>query len=507
VDTGNELENSPADGAIEENDALSAEAGRRCRRLLLIAGMVAFGLAVGIYLTRAFTHPMSEWMDPVDLRVYRFGGLIAAHVRPWYEPHRGSPLYGWPGYEQLKFTYTPFASMVFIVATLLPLVTVERLSLAVNTVMMLAAIWVTFNAAGWPTLGRTASRPANRTASRTVGRAELASRVGVTLLTGGLMFWSEPVQRTLYLGQIELILMALIMWDLGQPDRRLFKGAGVGVAAGIKLVPLIFIPYLLLTRRFRQAFVAAGTFALTVVIGFAVDPADSARWWIGGVFAQGSRTGFIGWEGNQSLRALITRFAGSVAAGQDPWLLAAAVTVVVGLTAAVLLDRAGHRVVAVLTCALTGLLGSPISWDHHWVWVVPGVAVAISYAARLRGRMRWACAAVGGAIALGYFAWPGRLWGEPADLGGFSLGLIWAPPNTNPGTYDQFGDRPWYVEYHWHGLELLTGNLYVLVGIALFIGLVALSLRLARHRPATLSQITARTLASSSNGAQKVSMK
>jgi alpha-1,2-mannosyltransferase len=456
---------------------------------LALTGLVAFGVAAGIYVWYALTHRMPDWMEPVDLRVYRFGGFIAAHVRPWYQPHRAAPLYDWPGFEKLKFTYTPFAAIVFIAATVLPLRTTEYLSLAVNTLATLAAIWVTFAAVGWPG-----------------GRRSVAGRAGITLLAGSLIFWIEPVQRTLFLGQIELILMALIMWDLCQPDRRWWKGAGVGVAAGIKLVPLIFIPYLLLTRRFKQAAVAAGSFAVTVVIGFAADPADSTKWWFGGLFAQGSRTGFIGWEGNQSLLGLITRLAGSVAGGQRLWIWVVIPVIVVGLATAVLLDRAGHRVVAVLACALTGILASPISWDHHWVWVVPAVGAAMAYAARARGLLRLAHAATAALLLGVFFAWPGSLWGEPNDLGGFSLGLIWAPPNTNPGTYYRLGDRPWFAEYHWHGLQLLTGNLYVLTGVGLLLLLAGTSVWLARHRPVTQSATTAATPTSNSIGAPNVSM-
>jgi alpha-1,2-mannosyltransferase len=426
-------------------------------------------------------------MDPVDLRVYRFGGFIAAHVWPWYQHRRAAPLYDWPGFEELKFTYTPFAAIVFIAATVLPLHVLEHVSMAVNTVAMLTGIWVTFAAVGWPVQGR-------------------ARQAGLVLLTGGVLFWTEPVQRVLYLGQIELILMALIMWDTGQPDRRWWKGAGIGLAAGIKLVPLIFIPYLLLTRRFRQAAVAAGTFVLTIAIGFAADPADSARWWLGGLFFQGSRTGFTGWEGNQSLRGLITRLAGSVAGGEYPWLAAAVVTVVIGLAASVLFDRAGHRTVAVLTCALTGVLVSPISWDHHWVWIVPGVTAAVAYAARTTGVVRWANASLAAVMTLVFFGWPGSLWGQANDLAGFSLGLIWAPPNTNPGTYYRLGDQPWFAEYHWHGLQLLTGNLYVLTGIGLLITLAVISVGLSRHRPDTQSQASQPAPASSTTGVQTVSI-
>ena len=66
--------------------------------------------------------------------------------------------------------------------------------------------------------------------------------------------------RTIYLGQVNLVLLALILWDLSQPDTgksRWWKGFGTGIAAGIKLTPLIFIPYLLVARKFRQAAMAA----------------------------------------------------------------------------------------------------------------------------------------------------------------------------------------------------------------------------------------------------------
>ncbi len=332
----------------------------------------------------------------------------------------------------------------------------QTLSVIASILAFLATIWVTLGA-----LGYRATR----------------SRVGGALLLAAVLFWTEPVQRTIFLGQVELVLMALIMWDMCQPDRRWWKGAGVGIAAGIKLIPLIFIPYLLLTRRYRQAGIAAGTFAATVALGFIVRPADSRAWWLGGLFARGSRTGFVGWEGNQSLQAVITRLAGSVAAGQPIWLAAAGVTLVAGLASAVALSRAGHPAVGVLTCALTGLLVSPVSWDHHWVWIVPGVTVLACYGLRARGALRWAFLA-GAILVTGLFgAWPGFLWGQPIDLGAFSEGFIWAPPNTTPGTFAKLGDQASYAEYHWSGWQLIAGNLYVLTGLAIFVLIVALAVR------------------------------
>ena len=139
--------------------------------------------------------------------------------------------------------------------------------------------------------------------------------------------------------------MALIIWDLCQPDTRAsrwWKGLGVGIAAGIKLVPLIFIPYLLLTRRFRQAGMAAAGFAATVAVGFTLLPADSGKWWLRGLFFNGGRTGLVGWEGNQSLgaphpaaRQRGGRPADLAGRGRD--------RLAVGLACAGVLDSAGAR--------------------------------------------------------------------------------------------------------------------------------------------------------------------
>ena len=293
--------------------------------------------------------------------------------------------------------------------------------------------------------------------------------------------------------------MAAIIWDLTQVEftangkRRWWAGAVTGVAAGIKLVPLIFVPYLLLTKQVQGGGHDRGRL-----------PGDrrssgsrSCRTTrpsggcTGMVFSDGNRTGFTGWAGNQSLRAIITRFAGSINAGTKPWLVAAFVAVVLGIVAAALLYRAGHSMVALLTVALTGLLASPISWDHHWVWVAPGVAVAGHYAirawrAREKWRARWIAALAAGIIFV-YGAWPDALWEHARNLGKFSLGFLWAQKNTSPILFSQHGDQPQYVEYHWHGFQLLWGNIYILGGIALLLILVGIAVKLRHVAPAPRS--------------------
>jgi alpha-1,2-mannosyltransferase len=325
-----------------------------------------------------------------------------------------------------------------------------------------------------------------------LGYRDRRVRLGGALLGAAVGLLTEPVYRTMYLGQINLLLMAAIIWDLSQPDTRRWKGVATGLAAAIKLTPLVFIPYLILTRRFRAAAVVTGTFLATIVLGFVILPGDSKDYWLHGLFIQDGRTGFVGWTGNQSLRAIATRLAGSIHAGTVPWLILALVATVVGLWAAVVLDRAGHMMLGLLTAALVGLLDSPISWDHHWVWVVPGLMVAGHYAVQAwqagKRRVSVGCAGVAAALLLIFASWPGSLWGvSTAGAGDFTKGLIWAGPYTPVKTYIAIGDQPWFKEYHWTGREILAGNAYVLAGVALLILLAIIAHRARRqHRQADL---------------------
>ncbi len=437
--------------------------------LLLLVGAAAFAVALGGYVIYTVIHPKSYTMDPVDLAVYRAGGLIVRHIRSDYNPHLAAPLYDWVGYGKLHlpFTYPPFAAIAFALVSFVPYQLSLKLSVAVDIIALLAALWFTLGGLGYR-----------------AGKV----RLGATLLGTAVVFWTEPVLRTIYLGQVNLVLMALIVWDLTQPDTdksRWWKGFGTGIAAGIKLVPLIFIPYLLVARKFRQAAMAGAGFAFSVLLGFVIMPADSAKWWFTGLFAEGGRTGFIGWAGNQSLEGIIVRLIGSVHDAAPVWLAVALLVGLAGVVAAGFLDRKGRAMLALLTAALTGLLVSPISWDHHWVWIAPAVVVAGHYAVQAWRRgakpRAWACGIGAVAIAVWFGAWPTSLFHvKPPNLGNDSLGLVWIPKNTEPYYYEWYGDQRWFSEYHWHGLALITGNAYILAGLAMFAVLLAASLLMPR---------------------------
>ena len=440
-------------------------------RWLLPAGALLLAAVLAAYLADLVTH-LSYMAAMRDLVVYREGGLIVRHVSPAYDPHRTSPLYDWTGQNGVQFTYPPFAAVVFAVGSVLSWTAMRWAMTLASLAALGLSLWLVFGALGY--------------------RDRPAVRLGATLGVSALALATEPVQQTLALGQVNLLLMLLVVADLltagaltpgGSKGRtRWWHGLGIGIAAGVKLTPLIFIPYLLLIRRYRQAATATGVFAATAALGYALLPRDSSTYWAHGLFLKANRIVFLGTRGNQSLRGVLTRLAGSVSEGTVPWIVAAILIAIAGLAAAALLYRARQPVPAMLACALTGLLVSPLSWDHHWVWVAPGIALLAHLgAAAARGLVRAAWWAAAACLFLIFASWP-QFW----NLGQSGLtpaGLGWYAP----GTYFATGSKPWYHEFHWHGLQLLAGNSAVLTGLACLAALVvAAVLCRTRERPREL---------------------
>jgi alpha-1,2-mannosyltransferase len=256
--------------------------------------------------------------------------------------------------------------------------------------------------------------------------------------------------------------------DLALPDRIKGKGIGIGLAAGIKLTPLIFIPYLLFTRRAKAAAVSALTFAVTVGLGFALLPRASTVYW-GGQFFRSRKQFHLD---NQSLNGVILRLTHAGPDAHEYWLVAAVIVGIAGLATSILASRRGHELLGLAACAATGLLVSPISWSHHYVYVVPALVLAAYGPRRLGYRI------LGAALLVGLFGW----WPVPiGNQGGYDpkaqllpRGLLLLAPNR--GNYGA-------VEFTWRGLELIVGNYYVIT-LLVFIAATACALvRTRRIRP------------------------
>ncbi len=413
------------------------------RRILgsvgLILAALFFALALTAYLVDQAVHPRGV-LTWYDLNVYNDAGLITRQLP--------SILYTWELQPGVQFTYTPFAALVFAGGSLVPFLTLRW----IMTIASLAAIPLT----AWLTLGAMGRRG--------------AGRIGAALAVSALALWTEPVVRALYLGQIEPLLMLLVVWDLTRPDSKRWKGIGIGIAAGIKLAPLLFIPYLLLAGKVRQAAIAAGTFLATIVLGFIALPGPSASYWLTGYFMRPGRTGSVRSLVDQSLLGLLARLYGNVVPAQPVWLPLALAVAVGGLVGGAILTRTGRQAQGWTLVGITSVLVSPISWDHHWVWLVPVLAMLAGLAMKARPLARSAYLAAIVLIAAVTAAWPWQFSGPQAYIPERGLlGWFVQPPEVTQIVVV-------------HGWQLLTWNLWIAVGIVIYLGLLAAAVRARRTR-------------------------
>ena len=321
---------------------------------LLAAGVVAFAVSIAGLITLFVAWPAELW-TMVDVQVYVWGGHMA---RLQGTPYQGAfQIYN----LHLYFTYPPMAAAVFWVVSDLPLAVVKWLITSASVASLAGVTWLS-----WGKLGYRRTR----------------GRLGATLLVTAIALWLEPVQQTLAFGQVNAVLMLVVVADLCLPDGSLLKGVGVGLAAGFKLTPLIFVPYLLLTRRYRAAVVALGTFGFTIAASDVLLPKAAHQFWARWTFLKLSRVGNVAYIGNQSLYGAVIRLLGSTRTAHPYYLGAATVIGLAGLLLAAGLSWRGHELAGVVTCALTGLLVSPVSWSHHWVWIVPTLVVLTDLAVR-----------------------------------------------------------------------------------------------------------------------------
>ncbi|WP_189060446.1 glycosyltransferase 87 family protein [Longimycelium tulufanense] len=353
----------------------------------------------------------------IDLEVYQAGGATVVH---------GTPLYDAGVVADLKFTYPPFAALLFAPLAFLPLWGLRIVWTLANLALLVYVVWQ---------------------CGRHLGMRADTRLLGLTMMLTGLAFWLVPVRTTFYLGQINIVLLALVAWDLLGRRRSGWQGVGVGIAAAIKLTPLIFIVYLAITRRIRAACVAVVAFAATVVASFVLVPSDAVKYWLHGTFAAADRVADVAAIGNQSLRGMLERFAAGEAASPWVWLASTGMVGVLGLAVASSTHRRGHELLGLTLCGLCATVVSPFSWQHHWVWFAP-LLVFLVHRAITGSSSCWGLAAV---LYVATFAWL-------TDFPSPSSGLI-----PNSGLVSLEPDQP--------VLAFLTGNAYVLV----FVGALGLT--------------------------------
>ena len=275
------------------------------------------------------------------------GGAAVLHGEDLYRLRPG----------ELPFTYPPFAAVLLTALAAVPfgaaVVLLTGASVAALPVTLYLALRLSRSGEPGPPGG--------------------GSALAVALAAGAAVIWLDPARAALGYGQVDILLAAAVLYDLALPDSSRLKGAAIGLAAGIKLTPAIFVAYLLMTRRYRAAATAAAVFAATVAAGFAVIPASSAWYWAG-EFANPGHVSPVKDPENQSLLGVLSRTLHTVNV-LPLWLPLAAAVTSPGWRwrpqPAAADDALGFSL-----CAVTGLLVSPISWTHHWVIAIPALLVA-----------------------------------------------------------------------------------------------------------------------------------
>ncbi|MDC0769002.1 glycosyltransferase 87 family protein [Streptomyces sp. HD] len=306
-------------------------------------GRLALVLVLAAAVT-VFTATVPLLRDWFDLRVYY--GTIDSWI------HHGGRIYDYqvPG-TTYGFTYPPFAAVVMLPMALVDLQVAIAVALLLNLAALAFALRVLAGRA-WQRYGW----------------------YGWALAVCALALF-EPLRDTFSFGQVNILLLALVLLDrwLLATGRERWAGVGIGLAAAIKLTPAAFIGLLLVARRWRAAAVATAVAAAATALAAWVAPDASRFYWTHAMWDT-TRVGRLDYVSNQSLQGILARLDVS---SRAVW--AVVVLLVLGVWAA----RTRRAVVTgdwTAAFALTGLtacLVSPITWVHHLVWLLPSFAVLV----------------------------------------------------------------------------------------------------------------------------------
>jgi alpha-1,2-mannosyltransferase len=375
----------PADQGHEPAHA-TGDISRRLRW----AGWTALATALLLYLVEYLRWP--DYLRQIDVLVYRFG---AQRVLDGHDLYSVGIL---GNSRDLLFTYSPFAALCFIPLALLGKLTVQIASLAASLVLLTYAVHRMGKSAG---------------ASRARGSWSL------TALLVGLIGWLEPVRFSVQLGQINLAILAVVVGEVLAPKERKWAGAALGVVAGIKLTPAIFIIYLAMIGQRRAALVATAALVGTIGAGFLLLPTDSKYYWLGRHFDDPRRINHDP-AVSFNVSGLFLRLHYPTALGTTV-AIALAIT---GLALAAAAHRRGHAVLGIALAGMAASTASPFSWSHHWVWLAP---LVVHF-----GHRAYVCRSAPSTFAMWSLwavcaAWPVTLQGTAPEPGLIKLrpGGIW----------------------------------------------------------------------------------
>jgi alpha-1,2-mannosyltransferase len=301
-------------------------------------------LALSLVGRLAWDFLLPNGLNVVDLHVYVDGSATLLH-QGLYDFTYADKTPDFP----LPFTYPPFAALVFFPLHYVPFTVIAVAWLLATVAALYAVIRLSLELM----FGARAGDPRWR---------------NIAVFWTVLGMWTEPVRTTIDFGQVNVFLVLACLLAV-RSAKWWWSGLLVGVAAGIKLTPALTGLYFLARRQWAAAVSSGVVFLGTIGLSFLLIGSEANRYF-GTLLGDASRIGPVGSVWNQSLRGALSRIAGHDVKSGPVWLIGITVIAVLAVLAWRTVDR-DDRLGTLVIVQLLGLMASPISWMHHWVWVLP----------------------------------------------------------------------------------------------------------------------------------------
>ena len=326
-------------------------------------------VGIGVAVVYAGWHLFRHLPYLIDTDVYRLGGQAWLRGQPLYAD---GAIFHTQGGLDLPFTYPPLAAIVFSPLALMSLPVASWVITVITCALLVVSVWIVLSRLQVPADSPVGVGP------DWLRRGWLAA--GLVALS---VIWFEPIQANFSFGQINVVVMTLVIADCVPRRTPWPRGLLLGVAIALKLTPAVFLLYFVLRRDIRAALTALASFLLATGIGFALAARDSWEYWTSTV-AHTDRIGAATFNTNQNAAGALARLGLGHGTSFALWVLAC--LAVLGLTvwAVRRVLAAGEQTLALMCVAMFGLVVSPVSWSHHWVWALPTIIVTAVLAVRHR---------------------------------------------------------------------------------------------------------------------------
>lgn len=295
----------------------------------------------------------------IDIDVYQMGGRAWLDGRPLYT---GNVMFHTPIVD-LPFTYPPPAAIAFspfawmgmpVASVVITALTLVVLLVSTTIVLTRLNVWAESTLLPGPAWLR---------------RAWLA-----VVIVAPASIWLEPIASNFAFGQINAVLMTLVIADCFPRRTPWPRGLLLGLGIALKLTPAVFLLYFLLRRDNRAALTSLASFVGATLVGFALAWQDSLEYWTH-TLHHTDRIGEAALNTDQNIAGALARLGLDQHERFPLWVLACLLVLAATVWAMRRVLKAGEPTLAVICVALFGLVVSPVSWSHHWVWMLPAVLV------------------------------------------------------------------------------------------------------------------------------------